>query len=349
MDLGPIVDTVTPFLDRPRLSGSSNLAARCPFPDHDDHSPSFAINIYNGLWKCHGCNRSGNLITLLRGLGVPRGRVDQLVEPLLPQIQRRQKREQQRKQNRFIQRDPYLAETIIPESILGVFDWRPDGLVDQGFSPKLLRELEIGYDREKDRITFPIRDVYGNLVGVSGRSTLPDDKPRYLVYRGRRRSKDGEFLASDFGPGFDVTFPTYELKSHRYLWNAHRVHQLIETSQEPLIVVEGYKGCIWLLQHGFWNTVATMGSSMSQEQYDLICRMSGSGVVLFYDNDPSGIRGMKRIGKWLSKSVANVMIWDLPPWAEQPDDLNCLGLSDTFTNRKRFEKWMRAIGTSQGR
>lgn len=344
-NLGPIVDIVEPYLESPRLSGSENLAAKCPFPDHDDHNPSFAININNGLWKCHGCNRSGNLATLLRGLGVSRSRVDQLVGPVLPQLQKRQRREQQRKQSRFIGSDPFLAEVIIPESVLGVFDWRPDGLVEQGFDQKLLRELEVGYDREKDRITYPIRDVYGNLVGVSGRSTLHGVKPRYLVYRGRRKTDKG-FVAGDFGPGFDDLFPTYQIKSHKYLWNAHRVFRLLEDSDEPIIVVEGFKGCIWLMQHGYWNVVATMGSSMSQEQHDLICRVSGGGVVLFYDNDFAGIKGMMRVGKWLSRSVVDISVWELPPWAAQPDDLNSLGLRETYSSRKRFEKWMRERQTT---
>lgn len=338
--LGPIADIVEPYLDRPKLSGAENLASRCPFPDHDDHSPSFAININNGLWKCHGCNRSGNLATLLRGLGVSRSRVDQLVGPVIPQIQKRQRREQQRKRNRFVGSDPFLAEVSIPESALGVYDWRPDGLVDQGFDQKLLRELDIGYDREKDRITFPIRDVYGNLVGISGRSTLHDVKPRYLVYRGRRKTDKG-FVAGDFGPGFDDLFPTYEIKSHKYLWNAHRVYGLLESSNEPVIVVEGFKGCIWLVQHGYWNAVATMGSSMSQEQYDLLVRMSGSGIVLFYDNDFAGIKGTIRVGKWLSRTVVDITVCELPAWAQQPDDLNARGLKEVLNSRKRFEKWTR--------
>lgn len=343
--LGPIADLISPYMDRPKLSGSENLASRCPFPDHDDHSPSFAVNINNGLWKCHGCNRSGNLVTLLRGLGVSRSRVDQLVGPLIPQIHKRQRREQQRKQSRFLGSDPFLAEVIIPESVLGVFDWRPDGLVEQGFEPILLRELEIGYDRESDRITFPIRDTYGNLVGISGRSTFHDVKPRYLVYRGRRKTDKG-FVAGDFGPGFDDLFPTYQIKIHKYLWNAHRAYQLLETSNEPVIVVEGFKGCIWMLQHGYWNTVATMGSSMSQEQYDLICRVSGSGVTLMFDNDRAGIKGTQQVGKWLSRSVANVTVCELPVWAQQPDDLNAKGLKEALESRKRFEKWMRERQTT---
>ncbi len=39
---------------------------RCPFPDHDDKNPSFAVNIENGVYKCHGCNRTGNVFTFYR-------------------------------------------------------------------------------------------------------------------------------------------------------------------------------------------------------------------------------------------------------------------------------------------
>jgi len=63
--------------------------------------------------------------------------------------------------------------------------------------------------------------------------------------------------------------------------------------------------------------------------------------VLFYDNNLAGIRGMLRIGKWLSRSVSNLTVWTLPSWAEQPDDLNKLGLGETFNARERFEKWKR--------
>jgi len=342
-DYGPIAELIAPYMDRPRLSGSRNLASRCPFPDHDDHSPSFAINIENGLWKCHGCNRSGGLVTLLRELGVSRRRVDQMVDPILPRLEKHRRKERRKRANRFL-RDPFLGDVILPESLLGVYDWKPNGLVDQGFEPKLLRELEIGYDNNKDRITFPIRDLYGNLVGVMGRATVHGDKPRYLVYRGRRRNDEGKLVASDYGPEFDEQFPTYKIEeSHKYLWNAHRVYPLMMSKAAPLIVVEGFKACLWMIQHGYWNTVALMGSGMSLEQHDMVVRMCGRGIWLFLDNDSSGIKGTKRIGKWLRRSTSDLWVLPHPEWADQPDDYSGLGLKEVVSRKKRFGSWTREM------
>lgn len=233
---------------------------------------------------------------------------------------------------------------ILPESLLGVYDWRPDGLVDQGFETKVLRELEIGYDNGKDRIIFPIRDLYGNLVGLMGRATVHGDHPRYLLYRGRRINDEGKLVTSDFGPEFDEQFPAYKIEeSHKYLWNAHRVYPLMLSKAAPLIVVEGFKACIWLIQLGFWNTVALMGSGMSIEQHDMISRMSGRGIWLFLDNDDSGIKGTLRIGRWLRRTTSDLWVIPYPVWADQPDDFNSLGLNDVFAQRRRFGSWTREM------
>lgn len=40
------------------------LVGRCPFPDHDDGTPSFTVNEEKQLWHCHGCKRGGDVFTL---------------------------------------------------------------------------------------------------------------------------------------------------------------------------------------------------------------------------------------------------------------------------------------------
>lgn len=40
----------------------------CPFPDHNDQRPSFSIRITDGVFHCHACDRSGNIIILVRDL-----------------------------------------------------------------------------------------------------------------------------------------------------------------------------------------------------------------------------------------------------------------------------------------
>jgi DNA primase len=63
-----------------------------------------------------------------------------------------------------------------------------------------------------------------------------------------------------------------------------------------LIITEGFKACLWLLQCGYTNTVALMGSSLSEKQASLLHRLRVR-VVLFLDNDTREKEAMKKIGK----------------------------------------------------
>ncbi len=58
----PLADFITkysPVTFSP--AGRNELRCRCPFPDHDDGSPSFFVNIEKNVFHCFGCGRSGDL------------------------------------------------------------------------------------------------------------------------------------------------------------------------------------------------------------------------------------------------------------------------------------------------
>lgn len=340
-DQGPIVEIVSPYLQKLKPSGPRWIMARCPF--HDDRTPSFAMNSETGVWVCHSgsCGLRGGLVDFLKGIGMGRDKIDALVDPLREDLERHRTKMIQEARYRFKTGNPFMADRILPEAILGVYDFKPNSLVSKGFDPKLLRSMDIGYDRKQDRIIFPIRDVYGNLVGVSGRATKPGVEPRYKVYSGGATDSSGHWRTGDFGELFDENFPGYKIDSREYLWNAHRVYPALVRSksakQEPIIVVEGYKACVWMIQHGFRNTVAVMGSSMTKTQADLLRRLS-SEIVLFLDNDTAGRKATGRLGKWLAKSL-DVSVCSLGSFHEQPDDLNLNGLAKVVAHRRRFQQW----------
>jgi len=342
---GPIFDLVSPHLSgNIKSSGHNNIMARCPF--HDDSKPSFAINTENGLWFCHGCGLKGGLADFLRFVGLSRSRIEALLGPLREDLQEHKERAKREERYRFKTGNPFRSDIIIPETVLGTFDFKPRDLVSKDFDPKVLRQLEIGYDKGKDRITYPIRDLYGNLVGVSGRTVIGDE-PRYKVYRGGKRG-----LVGDFGEFFDDQFPGYEIKSHNFLWNAHRVYPEVlhaNTAKEfELIIVEGFKACIWLIQHGWTNVVALMGSSITKTQADIVRRMTSS-VTLFLDNDKPGRMATYRIGQWLSKSLDVNVCQPWHPFFKQPDYLSGYGLTKVFQTRMRYERWLRTSSGSSAR
>src|SRR6185295_15208253 len=134
----------------------------------------------------------------------------------------------------------------LPEALLGVFDFCPVRLLEEGFTEETLEMHNIGFDRERHRITFPIRDVKGRLIGISGRTVI-DQIPKYKVYDGWHVNWEGKRVPGELG----AWFPGYVsagIKDH--LWREQFVYERIYKGKDSqLIVVEGYKAAMWLVQH----------------------------------------------------------------------------------------------------
>jgi DNA primase len=342
MSRGPVWDLVSPYLTDMRKSGSNNAMARCPF--HSDSTPSFAINLLNGLWICHAGCGAGNLQTLLTLLGMSRNDAHRVLEPLQESISANLHRHQLEDKIKF-RKDPFLGRHILPDALLGVYEYCPQYLTSRGFDPNLLRSFDIGYDRRLERVTFPIHDFYGNLVGISGRSDSGEGL-RYKFYKGGYY-KDGEKITGDFGENFDEEFPDYDIDKSRFVWNSHRAIQVLLNTHtnEPLILVEGFKACLWLIQCGFPTTVALMGSRMSETQADLIQRVSNT-IVIFLDNNLAGIEGTRKIGDKLVETNLDTRVVQYPKWADittQPDYINKKGLTRIIGGAERWT-WLRMKG-----
>jgi DNA primase len=330
--MSAVVETLTPLVGSFRKSGTDWVTRSCPF--HSDRTPSFAVNTRNGCWVCHSCGQKGTLPRLLKLLGLPREQVDRIMTPLREQLEEYVRRQQFALDHRF-ERDPFRADYPLPEHLLGLYDFCPTLLLEKGFDPAVLQSLDIGFDRGRNRITFPIRDLYGNLAGLSGRTTV-GAYPRYKVYTAGFEASTG-WVNSDFGANFDEEYPDYTIDKSRFLWNGHEALPIAmdSPSEEPVIVVEGYKACLWLIQAGFPLTVALMGASLSTFQADLLRRLANP-IVLFLDNNSAGHAGTRRAVDSLSRSNT-VKSVTYPDWAissTQPDDFETDVLNHLILNAK---------------
>lgn len=120
------------------------------------------------------------------------------------------------------------------------------------------------YDRFRDRIMFPIRDVKGMCIGFGGR-VLGDEKPKYLN--------------SPETPLFHKGRELYGLFEAR---DAVR-------SMGYVLVTEGYMDVVALAQLGFPNTVATLGTACTPDHVHKLFRFTDS-VVFSFDGDGAGRR-----------------------------------------------------------
>lgn len=153
------------------------------------------------------------------------------------------------------------------------------------------------YDRFRDRVMFPIRDLRGRTIAFGGR-VLGDAKPKYLN-----------------SPETPVFHKGRELYG---LYEARRAPE----KPEQLIIVEGYMDVVALAQFGVRNAVATLGTATTEEHLQRLFRLV-SRVVFCFDGDRAGRQAASRaletaLPQMLDGREARFLFL---PEGDDPDDL----------------------------
>lgn len=351
-----VVAIVEKYLGKVRkFSGESNISMICPFHKGGQEStPSFSVNVDLGVFFCFTCKASGAIPRLLTMLGLPKDQVDAECSVIKDDLEQNRLRLKWKKKASWRRSDPNRAEIILPEKLLKPYEFCPVKLTSYGFSPDWLRYMEVGFDIQNNRITYPVRDLYGNLAGVVGGAAYDGQFPKYKVYKGDWiNPANGEKIQSDFGPWFGEEYPGYDFHNHSYLWNYDRVYPRLFFGREEtqsLIIVEGYKACLWLLQNGYWNTVALMGSALTERQFALLHRLQVD-FILFLDNDQPGVDGALKIGDKLFRTNPAVKVANYPVDSEdeQPDNLSYDELAEAINQAKSFPQFKKECRNVDGR
>jgi DNA primase len=300
LDRTDIVDVIDARV--PLKKAGRSFKARCPF--HEEKTPSFNVVPDKQFYHCFGCQASGTALTFLMeydrldfveavetlarlaGVDVPReadrgpppedhSRLYAVLEKA-EKVYRRELRSadaavaylKKRGVTGVIARD--FALGYAPDAWHTLEEtFRNDPTVTQAdlLAAGLLIKNEKGnvYDRFRDRILFPIRDVRGRVIGFGGRIMGDADGPKYLN--------------SPETPVFHKGRELYGLFEAR---NALR-------RIEQLIVVEGYMDVVALSQAGIANCVASLGTSATTEHFQKLYRYC-EGVVCCFDGDAAGRR-----------------------------------------------------------
>jgi hypothetical protein len=298
-----------------RYTGNGEwIGGTCPF-NCGRSTGTFYINTRDGFAWCHREHRGWNLEELLKGLRAPLGERNDIIS-ILGHTRKSRK--------------AAVPVGVIPESILGLFQNEPEQLLTM-FDPALLQHEEVGFSVVDERIIFPVRDEHGVLVAISGRATRPGDTPRYRFYGGNDKVID---CVRQFAP-------TYTLNRRPLVWRIHKV--IPDLVQYPyLLVVEGFKAALWLLQCGYKNVVCIFGSIMTQEQEDLLVRLNVP-IYLFLDNDEAGIDGTFKMGERLrSKTKVFVCPYKTLETREQPDSLTPEQVNDAISGATPYGVWKRS-------
>ena len=322
------------YLNRVRVK-SGFISAACPFhKGGQERHPSFWINRETGAWGCFACDAHGSSLKyLLKELGESSKKIEAEIEEAEKGAAKTTKLLKAKKRKKA--RAEFRGEYTLPEALLGVFDFAPTALIESGFTEEILMQHDVGFDRRYNRITFPVRDLFGAIVGISGRATVPGDLPKYRFYNGKRRLDKGQVDNGELGEWY----PGYSNESVRdHVWGLHEFYQeLFERTDGQLILVEGFKARMWLVQLGWIHTGAIMGTQMSPTQERIIRRL-GAEVFVFTDNNDPGRQAAHNWCQRLAVSSFPVYRVDYPEYCDetaQPDDLSEQEIEEVLSNSTR--------------
>ena len=354
----PIEDVVGQYVTLKRAG--SNLFGLCPF--HGEKTASFSVAPDKGIYYCFGCHKGGSVINFqmeIEGLSYPDA-VRALAKragmevPEDEQYQSRYRAQERlwalhKEAARFFHSQLYApsgAEALnyalgrgMNKYILTTFGvgFAPDtwdslvkAMTAKGYTEQELKDSGLVtvsqkngriFDRFRGRLMFPIIDVRGNVIGFGGRIIKNDkdaakylNSPETLIFN-KRKNLFGLNLAK-------------------------------KTKLPYFILVEGNIDVVALHQYGFDNAVASLGTSLTDEQAVLLARYTEQ-VVLIYDGDAAGQRATQRAIPILEKAGIDVKVMQLKD-AKDPDEYLKKFGADRFKNlleesSNRVEYQLRAI------
>ena len=326
----PIEDVVGHYVTLKR--SGSNLFGLCPF--HGEKTASFSVAPDKGIYYCFGCHKGGGVINFmmeLEGLSYPDAvrNLAARVGMEVPEDEQYQSRYRQQERlwalhkeaARFFHSQLYapvgkaaleyafgrgMSKSILTTFGVGYAPDSWDSLVKamkaKGYTEEELKESGLVtvsqkngniFDRFRDRLMFPIIDVRGNVIGFGGRIIKNDpnaakylNSPETLIFN-KRKNLFGLNLAKKSKAG-------------------------------SLILVEGNIDVVTLHQYGFDNAIASLGTSLTEEQAALMTRYAEQ-VILIYDGDKAGQNATQRAIPILEKAGLQVKVLQLKD-AKDPDE-----------------------------
>lgn len=311
-DRADIVDLIGEYVDLKR--SGSNYMGLCPF--HSEKTPSFSVSPSKSIFKCFGCGVGGDVITFImkrENLSFPEA-VEFLADKynVRLEVYKDENKEAREKRNRLyeINREAglhflknyqvsqkaqlYLKNRMLSDKTIRSYgigyskdSWTDlyDHLTKMGYKEDELLELNLiskskngNYiDRFRDRVMFPIINRNNRIIGFGARA-FGDAKPKYLNSR---------------------ETPIFHKGSN--VFNINIISR--ESTRERIILVEGYMDVISLYNSGINYSVASLGTSLTIDQANIIKRMA-KDIYICYDSDNAGINATSRaIDIFLQASV----------------------------------------------
>jgi len=342
-----IVDVISEYVQLKKQG--RNYFGLCPF--HGENTPSFSVSSDKQIFHCFGCGAGGNVFSFLMDIEgysfteaakklAVRSNID-LPEDIIPATMSSKQSDSVKMMEAHELLKKFYHHLLVntKEGQIAL-----DYLLERGFTKEMIEKFEIGYslnswdfiakflqkrgynlelmeragllvkkesdgtflDRFRNRIMFPIWDHQGKTIAFSGRVLEGNQEPKYLN--------------SPETPIFNKS---------KVLYNFHHARIHIRKSQQ-VILFEGFADVMASDRAGFLNSIATMGTALTDEHAKVIRRNVESAIIC-YDSDNAGIEAALRASKILTDAGCYVKIALMPDGMDPDDYIKEYG-SEKFIN-----------------
>lgn len=337
----------------------------CPF--HSETAASFTVSPEKQIFYCFGCHASGDVIAFIAKIE----NLSQLeaakflIEQFKIDVPEELKKNTNVALSNVQEKDTYFAmckevaiyvhKQLLNESV--AFDY----LKDRGISNESIKTFELGYfpggfnninrlvknlsqngvllkdmlehgilvegrsflySPFEERIIFPIKDHLGRYCGFGGRIFKEkDERPKYYNSRESEGFIKGRLLFA-----LDIAKKSMQELGYAFL-------------------VEGYTDCITMFQHGYKNTVATLGTACTIDHLKLLSRYIKTLYVV-YDGDNAGQNAILRLAEFCWEAKLDLKVVKLPV-QHDPASLLCSGESlDQYVEQAKdiFSFFIESLG-----
>ncbi len=332
-----IVEVINDFVHLKR--SGSNYKGLCPF--HKEKTPSFVVSPGKQIFKCFGCGESGNVVSFL--MKHEHLTFTEAIKWLakkynieIEEIEENEEEKAKKEERESILVVNKFATTYYTNNLFFNDEGISVGLSyirGRGFSDEIIQKFQLGYaldshdaftqyamqhgykldtlakagltiikedrffDRFWGRLIFPIHSMSGQILGFAGR-TLRDDK------------NTAKYLNS----------PETEIfQKRKILYGLYFAKRSI-TQNNKCYLVEGYTDVMAFHQAGIENTVASLGTSLTEDHVNLIHRLT-ENLTLIFDGDKAGIKAAMRGIDIALQEGLNLRVVALPE-GEDPDSFS---------------------------
>lgn len=271
-------------------NNGENIQTNCPFHKNgQERKPSFGVNGEIDKCHCFACGWSGTIEEMIselygyqdegkfgkRWLIKRFNTVEIETRPnIMEGFNERNNRLNDRNINRLdnLNNNP-IDNTYISDEELDKYRYIHPYMYERGLTDEIIERFDIGYDREREEITFPVRDIEGRCVFVAGRSVkskffrLPEgkDKPIYQGYR---------FRCGMYKKAY---------------------------------IVESFLNCLTCWKYD--KPAMAMIGTGNQKQYEILNRLPVREYILAFDPDEAGRKATERFKKNVHGKIIKELVY----------------------------------------